>query len=75
MGRSILCEHGRTVPTGLCVRLQGRGKWGIMILVKKMAFAVLWVLAVLTVFAACVPIGLRIAVDKLKQKLTHEASP
>lgn len=46
-----------------------------MILVKKMAFAVLWVLAVLTVFAACVPIGLRIAVDKLKQKLTHEASP
>ena len=46
-----------------------------MILVKKIGFGVLWVVAVLTVFAACIPIGCRIAVDKLKQKLTHELNP
>jgi len=46
-----------------------------MILVKKIGFALLWVVAVLTVFVACIPIGCRIAVDKLKQKLTHELNP
>jgi hypothetical protein len=68
----ILLKHGRIVHVGLHSCLQRRGKWGIMILVKKIGFALLWVIAVLTVFVACIPIGCRMAVGKLKQKLTHE---
>jgi len=45
-----------------------------MILVKKIGFALLWVVAVLTVFVACIPIGCRMSVDKLRQKLLKRAT-
>ena len=45
-----------------------------MILVKKIGFGVLWVVAVLTVFVACIPIGCRMAVDKLRQKFLKRAT-